>query len=134
MKNRLHLEDSSEDVDLIKATISGEGIDCEIILVDSRKSLLTSLDQRDFDVIPADCSVTSLDGLSALRRVGRGNRDRISEARSERPRTQEPFTPSCAVHKARAPGDPNRVPDDELTNCWLLSTRIVEGDDGRNLG
>ncbi|HWH80384.1 MAG TPA: PAS domain S-box protein, partial [Candidatus Binatus sp.] len=63
----LHLEDSAQDAELVKTRLSGEGVDCEILLIDSREAYVSALDRGGFDLILADYSPASLDGLSALR-------------------------------------------------------------------
>lgn len=63
----LHLEDSAQDAELVEATLKGEGVSCEILLIDSREAYINALDRGGFDVILADHSLTSFDDLSALR-------------------------------------------------------------------
>lgn len=62
----LHLEDDINDAELIKSFISEEGISCEIMHVDSRNDFLSSLEGCRYDLILADFSLPSFDGLSAL--------------------------------------------------------------------
>jgi signal transduction histidine kinase/DNA-binding response OmpR family regulator len=63
----LHLEDSPKDAELIEATLAGEGLACEVALVDTREDFLAALEQGGFDLILVDYGLTSFDGLSALR-------------------------------------------------------------------
>jgi signal transduction histidine kinase/DNA-binding response OmpR family regulator len=63
----LHLEDSPKDAELIEATLAGEGLACEVVLVDTRADFVAALEQGGFDLILADYGLTSFDGLSALR-------------------------------------------------------------------
>jgi signal transduction histidine kinase/DNA-binding response OmpR family regulator len=63
----LHLEDSTKDAELIEATLAGEGLACEVVLVDTREDFVAALEQGGFDLILADYGLTSFDGLSALR-------------------------------------------------------------------
>jgi len=63
----LHLEDSPKDAELIEATLAGEGLACEVALVDTREDFVAALEQGGFDLILADYGLTSFDGLSALR-------------------------------------------------------------------
>jgi signal transduction histidine kinase/DNA-binding response OmpR family regulator len=65
----LHLEDSLKDAELIEATLAGEGLACEVVLVDTRADFVAALEQGGFDLILADYGLTSFDGLSALRIV-----------------------------------------------------------------
>lgn len=63
----LHLEDSLKDAELIEATLAGEGLACEVVLLDTREGFVAALEQGEFDLILADYGLTSFDGLSALR-------------------------------------------------------------------
>ena len=65
----LHLEDNAQDAELVATCLNaeGEGINCDIWLIDSRERYLAALDGGGFDLILADYSLASLDGLSALR-------------------------------------------------------------------
>ncbi len=62
----LHLEDSPDDVELVRLLLVKEGIDSEIINVGSRIDFHVSLEQEYFDLILADFSLPSFNGLSAL--------------------------------------------------------------------
>ncbi len=62
----LHLEDSPKDAELIEATLAGEGLACEVVLVDTRADFVAALEGGGFDLILADYGLTSFDGLSAL--------------------------------------------------------------------
>jgi PAS domain S-box-containing protein len=63
----LHLEDDPQDTELVNATLREAGLSCEISLADSREAYLAKIDHGGFDVILADYSLPSFDGLSALR-------------------------------------------------------------------
>ncbi|MBD3190536.1 MAG: PAS domain S-box protein [Candidatus Heimdallarchaeota archaeon] len=62
----LHLEDNPIDAELIKETLSYGGINCEVVPVHTREGFLTALDEKEFDLILADYSLPSFDGLAAL--------------------------------------------------------------------
>jgi hypothetical protein len=62
----LYLEDNKEDVDLIKELLSAAGMDCEFEVVDTRENFEASLESREFDIILADYTLPSFDGLAAL--------------------------------------------------------------------
>lgn len=62
----LHLEDNRNDVELIRATIISQGIDVEITVSDNRSGFIDALEKRNYDLILADYTLPSFDGLSAL--------------------------------------------------------------------
>jgi CheY-like chemotaxis protein len=59
------VEDDPKDAGLIQDLIKTEGIVCEIARVDTRASLLDLLKQGGIDLILADYSLPSFDGISA---------------------------------------------------------------------
>src|SRR5437867_3990864 len=63
----LHLEDNPTDAELIQAILETEGIICDVRRVDTQADFLTSLEHGRFDLILADYSLPSFDGLSALK-------------------------------------------------------------------
>ena len=63
----LHLEDNPNDAELIRAALEGEGTTCHVTRVDTRADFLASLKHGGFDIILADYTLPSFDGLSALR-------------------------------------------------------------------
>ena len=63
----LSLEDDTKDADLIKDLLETEGIACDITRVENQADFLASLKQRGIDLILADYSLPSFDGISALR-------------------------------------------------------------------
>ena len=63
----LSLEDDPKDADLIKDLLETEGIACDITRVENQADFLASLKQRGIDLILADYSLPSFDGISALR-------------------------------------------------------------------
>ena len=61
----LHLEDDPSDTDLMIAMLRANGIDCEVVRVDTREQFLRKLQDRRFDVVISDVSVPGFDGISA---------------------------------------------------------------------
>ena len=62
----LHLEDDSMDAELVRAALASAGIDCEIMRVDSRSAFTSALETQTFDLILADMSLPSFDGIEGL--------------------------------------------------------------------
>lgn len=62
----LHLEDDLDDAELIKATLNAEGIECDAVRVETRDDFIASMTCTAFDMIFADYSLPSFDGLEAL--------------------------------------------------------------------
>lgn len=62
----LLLEDSPLDAELIQASLAEGGIKYELIRVDTRDAYLMALQQNRFDLILADYSLPTFDGVSAL--------------------------------------------------------------------
>src|SRR6478672_2978598 len=63
----LHLEDNASDADLIQAVLEGEGAICDVTRVETEADFIASLEQGGFDLILADYTLPSFDGLSALK-------------------------------------------------------------------
>jgi PAS domain S-box-containing protein len=63
----LSVEDDPKDTELIQGLLETEGIVCEVTRVDTEAALLASLEQGGIDLILADYSLPSFDGLSALK-------------------------------------------------------------------
>jgi DNA-binding NtrC family response regulator len=63
----LSLEDDPKDTELIQELLGTEDIVCEITRVDTQKEFLASLEQGGIDLILADYTLPSFDGLSALK-------------------------------------------------------------------
>jgi DNA-binding NarL/FixJ family response regulator len=63
----LNLEDSPLDAELVHATLTGGGVECEILRVQTHAEFAAALESGDFDLILADYSLPSFDGLSALK-------------------------------------------------------------------
>src|SRR3712207_4826773 len=62
----LNLEDSVLDAELVHATLTDGGVECEILRVQTRADFVAAVESGDFDLILADYSLPSFDGLSAL--------------------------------------------------------------------
>ena len=62
----LHLEDSALDSELVEGMLRGEGLDCELSRCENREGFIQSLQKRDYDLIFADCTLPTFDGVDAL--------------------------------------------------------------------
>jgi formate hydrogenlyase transcriptional activator len=62
----LYLEDDPKDAELVQATLESEGVNCQITRVEGKPEFVTSLQQGGFDLILADYTLPSFDGISAL--------------------------------------------------------------------
>jgi two-component system cell cycle sensor histidine kinase/response regulator CckA len=62
----LHLEDSDFDAELIQATLLSDGLRAEIQRAQTRDEFERSIDDGGMDLILADCSLPSFDGMTAL--------------------------------------------------------------------
>jgi PAS domain S-box-containing protein len=63
----LSLEDDPNDAELIQAVLEGEEIECEVTRVDTRAEFLAAVEKGGIDLILADYTLPSFDGLSALK-------------------------------------------------------------------
>src|ERR1700686_3518316 len=63
----LSIEDDPKDAELIQNLLETEGIVCEVTRVDTEAALLASVEQGGIDLILADYSLPSFDGISALK-------------------------------------------------------------------
>ena len=63
----LHLEDDVMDAELVQATLESEGIRADVTRVETEPDFLAALERTSFDLILADYSLPSFDGLSALK-------------------------------------------------------------------
>ncbi len=62
----LHLEDNPFDAELIQATLAEGGIACRARRVETRVDFLAALKHGEYDLILADYSLPTFDGISAL--------------------------------------------------------------------
>jgi PAS domain S-box-containing protein len=70
MKSLLHilcLEDDPRDAELIQEALESDGFTCHAARVETEADFIASLEQGAFDLILADYTLPSFDGLSALR-------------------------------------------------------------------
>ena len=63
----LHLEDDLRDAELLQAKLETEDILCYVIRVETQADFCAALAQGGFDLILADYTLPSFDGLSALK-------------------------------------------------------------------
>jgi PAS domain S-box-containing protein len=63
----LSLEDDPNDAELVHETLAGDGIACHITRVETEDGFIASLEQGGFDLVLADYTLPSFDGLSALK-------------------------------------------------------------------
>jgi PAS domain S-box-containing protein len=63
----LSIEDDPKDAKLIQDLLEAEGVVCDVTRVDTRAALVASLEQGGIDLILADYSLPSFDGISALK-------------------------------------------------------------------
>jgi PAS domain S-box-containing protein len=68
----LFLEDDPRDAELIQETLATDSITCEAKRVETKADFITSLEQGTFDLILADYTLPSFDGLSALKITRQG--------------------------------------------------------------
>jgi CheY-like chemotaxis protein len=62
----LHLEDNAIDAELFRMLLEGEGIQCTVICVRTRRDFQAAL-ERGFDLIVSDFTLPGFDGLAALK-------------------------------------------------------------------
>lgn len=63
----VHLEDDAQDAALVHETLVADGIVCEVTRVDTPADFVASLEHGGCDLILADYTLPSFDGLSALK-------------------------------------------------------------------
>src|ERR1700680_1069030 len=63
----LHLEDDSRDAELVREMLEAEGISCHVTRVETEASFIARLERDGFDLIFANYTLPSFDGLSALK-------------------------------------------------------------------
>lgn len=62
----LHLEDNSQDAELIKAILTDSGLDFDRVLVKSRRGFYNAIRRETFDLIISDFTIPSFSGSEAL--------------------------------------------------------------------
>ena len=62
----LHLEDNPADADLIRAALETDGIVADVDRVETQAEFVAALERRGADIILADHTLPSFDGMSAL--------------------------------------------------------------------
>ncbi len=62
----LYLEDDPKDAELVQETLAGDGIACELTRVETQADFIASLEQGGFDLVLADHTLPTFDGMSAL--------------------------------------------------------------------
>ena len=62
----LHLEDDGNDAEIVQGVLETGGIPCQVTRVETRDDFIAALEGCGFDLILADFSLPSFDGLSAL--------------------------------------------------------------------
>jgi two-component system, cell cycle sensor histidine kinase and response regulator CckA len=62
----LHLEDNLNDAALVQSTLESEGIGCAITRIQTRADFVAALGRGNIDLIIADFSLPTFDGLAAL--------------------------------------------------------------------
>ena len=72
----LHLEDDPRDAELIQETLDADGIRCDVTRVETEADFIRSLEHGGVDLILADYTLPSFDGLSALKIAQGSNRGR----------------------------------------------------------
>jgi CheY-like chemotaxis protein len=63
----LHLEDDPRDADLVQAKLEAEGLDCRVTRVETDAEFRAALGEDGFQLILADYTLPSFDGISALK-------------------------------------------------------------------
>src|SRR3984957_18821096 len=63
----LYLEDDPRDAELVQETLENDGLRCQIKRVETEADFIAALEQGGFELILADYTLPSFDGLSALR-------------------------------------------------------------------
>jgi PAS domain S-box-containing protein len=63
----LYLEDDPNDAELVQETLSADSISCHLTRVETEADYIASLEQGGFDLILADYTLPSFDGMSALK-------------------------------------------------------------------
>ena len=62
----LNLEDDPNDSELIQAQLAKAGLECDMVRIETREEFVAAMERGGFDLILADYSLPSFNGLSAL--------------------------------------------------------------------
>src|SRR5262249_42665514 len=68
----LYLEDDPRDAELVQEVLVSDDIPCQVTRVETEADFIRSLEQGGFDLILADYTLPSFDGLSALKIAQQG--------------------------------------------------------------
>jgi signal transduction histidine kinase len=68
----LYLEDDPKDAELVEETLETDGIGCRVTRVETKAEFIAALEKGSFDLILADYTLPSFDGLSALKIAQQG--------------------------------------------------------------
>ena len=68
----LYLEDDPRDAELVEETLATDGISCRLTRVETKADFIAALEKGGFDLILADYTLPSFDGLSALKIAQQG--------------------------------------------------------------
>jgi PAS domain S-box-containing protein len=68
----LYLEDEPSDAELVQETLVSHGVPCQVTRVETEADFIASLEQGGFNLILADYTLPSFDGLSALKIAQKG--------------------------------------------------------------
>src|SRR5580700_12347879 len=68
----LYIEDDPRDAELVQDTLEAGGIDFDCTRVETQTELVAALQQGGFDLVLADYTLPSFDGLSALKIAQQG--------------------------------------------------------------
>ncbi len=71
----LYLEDDPRDAELVQETLENDGLRCQIKRVETEADFIAALKQGGFELILADYTLPSFDGLSALKIARRDSPD-----------------------------------------------------------
>ena len=62
----LYLEDDPNDAELVQETLAADGVSCELTRVETESAFVAALQKGGIDLVLADYTLPSFDGLSAL--------------------------------------------------------------------
>src|SRR6266481_8442225 len=68
----LYLEDDPRDAEIVQEILSGDRITCHVTRVETEADFIASLERGGFDLVLADYTLPSFDGMSALKIAQQG--------------------------------------------------------------